>query len=248
MKRRPSSTGPCPFTVSVTGPVADALNRHIWSPLAADVLTACVAQSRISAVPPETASESGAVALVVTVKGPASWPAWAVADAGVTVSDGVGSEVGLAVASATMASYFAFMAAVSSVVLLRGRADVRLKPSLKWKMAAWTAAASRAAPVGSLAARAMVAAAGCWSRMRLMFCRLGTVDPVHGVSVIGSPEPVRSTVGRSTQYMKVVLPSRLNSMRPAISLTLALVGVLPEMRMTGPTHVLNVLPVMSVIW
>src|SRR5947209_6604154 len=94
----------------------------------------------------------------------------------------------------------------------------------------------------------MVAAAGCWSRMRLMFGRFGTVDAVQGVSVIGSPEPVRSTVGRSTQYMNVVLPSRLSSMSPAISLTLALVGVLPEMRMTGPTHVLKVPPVMRVIW
>src|SRR3954467_15440651 len=128
MKRRPSSTGACPFTVSVTGPVAEELNRHIWSPLAAEVLTAWVAQSRISAVPPETASESGEVALVVTVKGPASWPAWAVADAGVSVSDGVGSGVPWALASATIESYFAFTAAVSSVVLLRGRADVRLKP------------------------------------------------------------------------------------------------------------------------
>src|SRR3954469_5440188 len=115
-------------------------------------------------------------------------------------------------------------------------------------MADCTAAASRFAAVGLVFANAIVLAAGCWSRMRLMFDRLGTLATLHGLSSMGSPEPVRSIWDSSMQYVYDVVPLRLNSMSPAMSLTLGLLAVEPAIRMTGPTHVSNVEPWMTFIW
>src|SRR4051812_19326600 len=199
MNTRPASTGACPLTVSVTGPPAVALNRHTWSPLAAVVLAAWVAQSRISAVPPDTARARGVVAVVVTVKGPASVPATALVEAGVTVREVGGSLTGWALASATIWSASALTAAVSSVPPEVVPAEARLKLLLKCQMATCTAAASRLAAAGSDWAVASVAAAGCWSRMRLMFGRFGTLAALHGFSVIGSPEPARMAMVTSMQ-------------------------------------------------